>query len=67
MLFRALHLCFSPSSSLTSIINVLLLQASNLLYVDQPTGTGFSFTSDESDIRHDEGGLSNDLFDFLQA
>lgn len=67
MLFRALHLCFSPSSSLTSIINVLLLQASNLLYVDQPTGTGFSFTSDESDIRHDEEGLSNDLFDFLQA
>lgn len=55
------------SSSWTSLINVLLLQASNLLYVDQPTGTGFSFTSDESDIRHDEEGLSNDLFDFLQV
>ena len=43
------------------------MQASNLLYVDQPTGTGFSFTLDESDIRHDEEGVSNDLFDFLQV
>ncbi|GJY94183.1 serine carboxypeptidase-like protein [Tanacetum coccineum] len=29
-------------------------QASNLLFVDQPTGTGFSYTSDKRDIRHDE-------------
>ncbi|KAG6734371.1 hypothetical protein I3842_01G270000 [Carya illinoinensis] len=29
-------------------------QASNLLYVDQPTGTGFSYTSDSRDIRHNE-------------
>lgn len=42
-------------------------KASNLLYVDQPVGTGFSYTSDEQDIRHDEGGVSNDLYDFLQA
>ncbi|EXC31798.1 Serine carboxypeptidase-like 48 [Morus notabilis] len=42
-------------------------KASNLLYVDQPTGTGFSYTSDENDIRHDEEGVSNDLYDFLQA
>ncbi|KAI9080201.1 hypothetical protein K1719_037879 [Acacia pycnantha] len=42
-------------------------KASNLLYVDQPVGTGFSYTSDESDIRHDEEGVSNDLYDFLQA
>lgn len=42
-------------------------KASNLLYVDQPMGTGYSYTSDESDIRHDEEGVSNDLFDFLQA
>ncbi|KAI4322314.1 hypothetical protein L6164_022021 [Bauhinia variegata] len=42
-------------------------KASNILYVDQPTGTGFSYTSDESDIRHDEQGVSNDLYDFLQA
>ncbi|KAJ0084037.1 hypothetical protein Patl1_30591 [Pistacia atlantica] len=40
---------------------------SNLLFVDQPIGTGFSYTSDESDIRHDEDGVSNDLYDFLQA
>ncbi|KAK7305525.1 hypothetical protein VNO77_43431 [Canavalia gladiata] len=42
-------------------------KASNILFVDQPTGTGFSYTSDESDIRHDEEGVSNDLYDFLQA
>ncbi|XP_030958793.1 serine carboxypeptidase-like isoform X2 [Quercus lobata] len=41
--------------------------ASNLLYVDQPVGTGFSYSTDESDFRHDEGGVSNDLYDFLQA
>ncbi|KAI4334343.1 hypothetical protein L6164_019046 [Bauhinia variegata] len=41
-------------------------KVSNLLYVDQPTGTGFSYTSDESDLRHDEQGVSNDLYDFLQ-
>ncbi|GJZ89880.1 serine carboxypeptidase-like protein [Tanacetum coccineum] len=42
-------------------------QASNLLFVDQPTGTGFSYTSDKRDIRHDEQGISDDLYDFLQA
>ncbi|CAI0397510.1 unnamed protein product [Linum tenue] len=42
-------------------------QASNILYVDQPTGTGFSYTTDDSDIRHDETGVSNDLYNFLQG
>ncbi|XP_044483456.1 serine carboxypeptidase-like [Mangifera indica] len=42
-------------------------KVSNLLFVDQPIGTGFSYTSDENDIRHDEDGVSNDLYDFLQA
>nr|GEW44772.1 serine carboxypeptidase-like [Tanacetum cinerariifolium] len=42
-------------------------QASNLIYVDQPTGTGFSYSSDKRDIRHDEQGVSDDLYDFLQA
>ncbi|KAH7691705.1 Peptidase S10 serine carboxypeptidase protein [Dioscorea alata] len=41
-------------------------KVSNLLYVDQPTGTGFSYSSDEHDLRHDEKGVSNDLYDFLQ-
>ncbi|KAJ9684715.1 hypothetical protein PVL29_016940 [Vitis rotundifolia] len=40
---------------------------SNLLYVDQPIGTGFSYSSDLRDIRHNEEAISNDLFDFLQA
>lgn len=48
-------------------IILLILQASNLLYVDQPTGTGFSYTSDKRDIRHNEDGVSNDLYDFLQV
>ncbi|MCD7463608.1 Protein cbp3, mitochondrial [Datura stramonium] len=43
------------------------LAVSNLIYVDQPTGTGFSYSSNEDDIRHDERGVSNDLYDFLQA
>ncbi|XVF75602.1 hypothetical protein PTKIN_Ptkin13bG0199800 [Pterospermum kingtungense] len=42
-------------------------QASNLLYVDQPIGTGFSYSSDRRDIRHNEDEVSNDLYDFLQA
>ncbi|MBA0852378.1 hypothetical protein Goshw_004526 [Gossypium schwendimanii] len=41
-------------------------KASNILFVDQPTGTGFSYTSDENDLRHNETGVSNDLYDFLQ-
>ncbi|XP_021295806.1 serine carboxypeptidase-like [Herrania umbratica] len=41
--------------------------ASNLLYVDQPIGTGFSYSSDRRDIRHNEAEVSNDLYDFLQA
>lgn len=47
--------------------SLVISQASNLLYVDQPTGTGFSYTSDKRDIRHNENGVSNDLYDFLQV
>nr|XP_043617215.1 serine carboxypeptidase-like [Erigeron canadensis] len=42
-------------------------QASNILFIDQPTGTGFSYSSDKSDIRHNEQDVSDDLYDFLQA
>ncbi|KAK7312598.1 hypothetical protein VNO77_36569 [Canavalia gladiata] len=41
--------------------------ASNILFIDQPTGTGFSYSTNDSDIRHDETGVSNDLYDFLQG
>ncbi|KAI5014446.1 hypothetical protein ZWY2020_055836 [Hordeum vulgare] len=41
-------------------------QESNLIYVDQPTGTGFSYSFDSHDTRHNEAGVSNDLYDFLQ-
>ncbi|KAI3767941.1 hypothetical protein L2E82_18370 [Cichorium intybus] len=40
---------------------------SNILFVDQPTGTGFSYSSSDQDTRHDETGVSNDLYNFLQA
>ncbi|OIW05824.1 hypothetical protein TanjilG_23610 [Lupinus angustifolius] len=42
-------------------------KASNILFIDQPTGTGFSYSSDIDDIRHNETGVSNDLYDFLQG
>ncbi|XP_077214259.1 serine carboxypeptidase-like [Tasmannia lanceolata] len=41
--------------------------ASNLIFVDQPTGTGFSYSTDVRDIRFGEKGVSNDVYDFLQA
>lgn len=62
---------YSKSLSFTSLPDFghlnSCVQASNLIYVDQPTGTGFSYTSDDDDIRHDEEGVSNDLYDFLQV
>ena len=45
----------------------MILQASNLIYVDQPIGTGFSYVTDRRDIRHTEDGVSNDIYDFLQV
>ncbi|WVZ04340.1 hypothetical protein V8G54_025146 [Vigna mungo] len=41
-------------------------QASNIIFVDQPTGTGFSYSSDNSVLRRDETGVGTDLYDFLQ-
>jgi len=38
-------------------------ERANLLYVDQPTGTGFSYGTGYD---HDETGVANDMFDFLQ-
>ncbi|KAI3799355.1 hypothetical protein L1987_34649 [Smallanthus sonchifolius] len=42
-------------------------KVSNIMFVDQPTGTGFSYSSSDQDIRHNENGVSNDLYNFLQA
>eukprot|EP00250_Pteridium_aquilinum_P018668 c24158_g2_i1 orf=1714-3408(+) len=42
-------------------------RASSIIFVDQPIGTGFSYSSDIRDIRHDEKGVSEDMFHFLQA
>jgi len=64
-----LRLFYVPMIILCEVlINCLVtFQVSNLLYVDQPTGTGFSYSTDNRDIRHDEEGVSNDLYDFLQV
>lgn len=45
----------------------MILQASNILFVDQPIGTGFSYSSDKRDIRHNENDVSDDLYDFIQV
>ncbi|CAI0544050.1 unnamed protein product [Linum tenue] len=41
-------------------------QVFNIIYVDQPTGTGFSYSTDPGDTRHDEAGVTDDLYTFLQ-
>ncbi|VFQ77808.1 unnamed protein product [Cuscuta campestris] len=41
-------------------------KVSNIIFIDQPTGTGFSYSSSKKDIRYDESGISNDLYAFLQ-
>ncbi|KAL0436932.1 UNVERIFIED_CONTAM: Serine carboxypeptidase-like 47 [Sesamum radiatum] len=42
-------------------------KVSNLIYVDQPIGTGFSYTSYRGDIRKSTEAASVDFYDFLQA
>ncbi|WOL08444.1 hypothetical protein Cni_G17197 [Canna indica] len=42
-------------------------KVSNIIFVDQPTGTGFSYSTDIRDLRYGEKGVSDDLYDFLQA
>ncbi|KAF9597189.1 hypothetical protein IFM89_016330 [Coptis chinensis] len=45
-----------------SILELQNIQASSLLYVDQPTGTGFSYSSNSCNLRHNEEGVSYDLY-----
>ncbi|CAH9072302.1 unnamed protein product [Cuscuta epithymum] len=40
---------------------------SNIIFVDQPIGTGFSYSTTKNDTRFDEKGVSEDLYNFLQA
>lgn len=39
---------------------------SNILYVDQPVNTGFSYSRDPRDMRHTEKGVGDDMFEFMQ-
>ncbi|XP_004506097.1 serine carboxypeptidase-like [Cicer arietinum] len=41
-------------------------KASNIIFVDQPIGTGFSYTLDDNDYSRDVTSISNYLYDFLQ-
>ena len=41
-------------------------EAGHLLYVDQPVGTGFSYTSDRYDLARSEQQVSDDFWEFLQ-
>ncbi|EPS70311.1 hypothetical protein M569_04452, partial [Genlisea aurea] len=42
-------------------------QVSNLIYVDQPIGTGFSYTSSSDDIRSTSSEAAVDFYNFLEA
>ncbi|KAL8241453.1 hypothetical protein R6Q59_014807 [Mikania micrantha] len=42
-------------------------KVSNIIYIEQPIGTGFSYSSSKKDVRNDEKGFSDDLYDFLQG
>ncbi|PIN07302.1 Serine carboxypeptidases (lysosomal cathepsin A) [Handroanthus impetiginosus] len=42
-------------------------KVSNLIYVDQPMGTGFSYSSSRGDIRGSTEAAGIDFYDFLQA
>ncbi|XP_039165421.1 serine carboxypeptidase-like [Eucalyptus grandis] len=39
---------------------------SNIIFIDQPIGTGFSYYTNPLDIRHGEPDVSKDLYDFLK-
>jgi serine carboxypeptidase-like clade 4 len=42
-------------------------KVSSIIFVDQPIGTGFSYSTDVRDLRHDEAGVSEDMYDFFQV
>eukprot|EP00474_Spongospora_subterranea_P000541 CRZ00999.1 hypothetical protein [Spongospora subterranea] len=41
-------------------------QDANLLFIDNPVGTGFSFSDKPTSLDHNEVTIANDLVDFLQ-
>ncbi|GFP79688.1 serine carboxypeptidase-like [Phtheirospermum japonicum] len=42
-------------------------QESNIIFLDQPTGTGFSYSTDDDDIRNTSEEAAVDFYDFIQA
>eukprot|EP00898_Chlorokybus_atmophyticus_P003175 jgi/Chlat1/3859/Chrsp26S00302 len=41
-------------------------KAANMIFVDQPIDTGFSYSQDPRDVVTDEEGVAEDMYDFLQ-
>ncbi|GFP96057.1 serine carboxypeptidase-like 48 [Phtheirospermum japonicum] len=41
-------------------------QESNIIFIDQPTGTGFSYSTDDDDIRNTSEEAAVDFYDFIQ-
>lgn len=35
--------------------------------MDQPVGAGYSYSTDPRDLHHDEEGVSEDMYGFLQV
>ena len=60
---------FGLSASPLSACSRLVLRSSNatLLFVDQPVGTGFSYSGNPLDYVRDEKAVANQLYGFLQA
>lgn len=46
---------------------LLFLQVSNIIFLDQPVGTGFSYTNNSKDYVKDSKGAGEDVWDFMQA
>lgn len=42
-------------------------RAAHMIYVDQPVGTGFSYSDDDRDRCYDEDCVADDMLDFLEA
>lgn len=42
-------------------------RAAHMIYVDQPIGTGFSYSDDDRDRCYDEDCVADDMLDFLEA